>query len=532
MARPIRTALVAAVAGALILAVAACSPGGSPAAGQGLPNDVTQVMDSARYSSSRWGLLTYNLKTGRNEMQLNERQFFVPASTAKLYSLGAAWHTFGPDHRFTTPVYRQGAMTNGTLAGDLVLVASGDLTMGGRTKADGSVSFANLDHNDANGIPGATLIPEDPLGGLNQLASQVKASGVTRVSGDVIIDDRLFQLDREQNAEAPATPIVINDNLIDMVSTPTAVGQPAKLDYRPHTSAYTVTSTVRTVEAGQPAQVTSRVVAPGRIELTGQVPMGITPPLLHVQQVEDPAAFARSAFIDALRLAGVTVDVSASGANPSGALPPKSSYAAGNRVAAYVSPVFSEYVKLILKVSHNLGANLTVCLLAVRAGSTDCLDGLEVERDFLRDVARVPVEQVVLNDGQGGSLGDVVTPTATVALLRYFQTRPDFARFRASLPVLGRDGSLAMVVPDSPAAGHVQAKTGTLAAGDLLNNRLLMPSKALAGYIDTSNGQLLAFSLVVNYVPASSIDDVLQVNTDLGRVAAAIWGPRGAKGRS
>jgi D-alanyl-D-alanine carboxypeptidase/D-alanyl-D-alanine-endopeptidase (penicillin-binding protein 4) len=120
-----------------------------------------------------------------------------------------------------------------------------------------------------------------------------------------------------------------------------------------------------------------------------------------------------------------------------------------------------------------------------------------------------------------------VTPYAAIQLLKWWQGRPDFARFRAALPILGRDGSLAMVVPNSPAAGHVQAKTGTLAAGDELNQRLILPSKALGGYIDTSNGKLLAFYLVVNNVPATSIEDVLVVNNDLGKIAARLWGPKG-----
>jgi len=281
------------------------------------------------------------------------------------------------------------------------------------------------------------------------------------------------------------------------------------------------------VAAGQPAGVESKLVAPGQIELTGQVPVGISPPLLHVFQIADPAAYARTILIDALQRAGVTVDAPATGANPASKLPAPKSYAPGDQVAAYISPVYSEYVKLVLKVSLNLGANLAVCLLAANAGSTDCLDGLPAEQAVLRDVMKVPVGQLVFNDGQGASQSDLVTPNAAIQLLKWWQGRPDFARFRASLPILGRDGSLAMVVPDSPAAGHVQAKTGTLAAGDELNQRLILPSKALGGYIDTSNGKLLAFYLVVNNVPATSINDVLVVNNDLGKIAARLWGPKG-----
>ena len=522
-----RTAALAATAAAVVVAVTACSPGVSPGA-NGLPRDIKDVMEAPQYANSRWGLMSYDFKTSKAEFQMNDRQFFVPASTTKLFTMSAAWNTFGPDHRFTTPVYRQGAVAGGNLAGNLVLVASGDLTMGGRTKADGqTVDFTNLDHADANAIPGATLTPEDPLAGLDLIAKQVKESGVTHVSGDVVIDDRLFTIDREQNKEAPTTPIIINDNLIDMVSTPTALGQPATLDYRPHSSAYTVTSKVTTVAAGQRAEVESTLVAPGQIELTGQVPLGISPPLLHVHQVEDPASHARSLLIDALKRAGVTVDAPATGANPADKLPAPKSYAPGDRVAAYVSPVFSEYTKLVLKVSLNLGANLAICLLAVDAGSTKCLDGLPREQEILRDVMKVPVGELVLNDGQGATSSDLVTPNAAIQLLRWWQGRPDFERFRTTLPIMGRDGSLAMVQPDSPAAGHVQAKTGTLAGNDLLNSRANLGSKALAGYIETSNGRLKAFYLVVNNVPVEAIEDVLVINNDLGKIAARLWGTKG-----
>ncbi len=40
---------------------------------------------------------------------------------------------------------------------------------------------------------------------------------------------------------------------------------------------------------------------------------------------------------------------------------------------------FSQYTKLILKVSYNRGADLMACLAAVRVHSTNCLDGVAAE---------------------------------------------------------------------------------------------------------------------------------------------------------
>ncbi|MGW0779059.1 hypothetical protein ACWD01_36970 [Streptomyces sp. NPDC002835] len=69
----------------------------------------------------------------------------------------------------------------------------------------------------------------------------------------------------------------------------------------------------------------------------------------------------------------MSVTAAPTGANPVDELPPAPLTAP--QVAAYVSPPYAEYAKLILKVSHNLGGNLTLCNMAVAAGSSDCMDG-------------------------------------------------------------------------------------------------------------------------------------------------------------
>ena len=107
---------------------------GSPAATPGPGAPITQVMSKTPYAHSRWGLLTQDLASKQYLTSLNASQFFIPGSNAKLFSTSTLWSTLGPDYRFKTPVFRTGATKNGTLAGNLVLVASGDLTMGGRTK--------------------------------------------------------------------------------------------------------------------------------------------------------------------------------------------------------------------------------------------------------------------------------------------------------------------------------------------------------------------------------------------------------------
>ncbi|VVB63763.1 D-Ala-D-Ala carboxypeptidase 3 (S13) family protein [uncultured archaeon] len=98
---------------------------------------------------------------------------FVPASTTKLFTEASALDTLGADYRFQTPVYAKGDVdSSGHLKGDLILVASGDLTMGGRTTTDGKIAYSNGDHTYANYGFETILTPTDPLAGLKELARQ------------------------------------------------------------------------------------------------------------------------------------------------------------------------------------------------------------------------------------------------------------------------------------------------------------------------------------------------------------------------
>jgi D-alanyl-D-alanine carboxypeptidase/D-alanyl-D-alanine-endopeptidase (penicillin-binding protein 4) len=184
------------VAAALIASACVAAPAaqaGPVTPVPGLPADALTVMNQPAYASAQWFVSVRDLATGASVVSLKSNERAEPGSVVKTYSMGAGWQHFGADSRVVTPVKRTGTLSGSTLDGNLILVGQGDLTMDGRTKPDGSVDFADLDHNDANLLPGATLTPENPLTGLNELAQQVRRSGIRRVSGNVIVDDRLWE---------------------------------------------------------------------------------------------------------------------------------------------------------------------------------------------------------------------------------------------------------------------------------------------------------------------------------------------------
>ncbi|MEU8511783.1 D-alanyl-D-alanine carboxypeptidase/D-alanyl-D-alanine-endopeptidase [Kitasatospora sp. NPDC048722] len=519
MRRTIRSRLLAwAAAGATLAAVTGAASAPAAAHDDDLGPAIEAVMHKPGYEHAQWGVLETDPATGQVFHSRFADQFFVPGSTAKLVTISGAWHTLGPDHRFTTPVLATGTRSGSTLDGNLALVAQGDLTMGGRTRPDGTVDYTPIDHTSANDLPGATLTPEDPLAGLDMIAQQVRDAGITRVDGDVVVDARLFT---PPALDPQPVPLIINDNVIDLLTTATAPGQNAQLTWRPQVAPYQVTSTVRTVAAGGPTDIQVSASPDGtRIALSGTIAADAQP-VLRISHVQDPNAFGRTALIEALARAGVTVTADPTGPNPDGKLP--ASYEGDPRVAAYVSPVYSQYAKLILKVSHNLGANLALCNMAVSRGSKDCTDGFAIERAFLTDVAHVDPTQFQLSDGRGGVAADRATPIGLDQILAYWLHTPDADAFRHALPILGVDGSLAIsCTTDCPAKGKVFAKPGTIIGPDELNQRIAYNAETLAGYLETDDGCLHLFFVGVNGASATGIDDVIRIFDDVNQVAALL----------
>ncbi|WP_058043030.1 D-alanyl-D-alanine carboxypeptidase/D-alanyl-D-alanine-endopeptidase [Streptomyces roseifaciens] len=510
----------AGIAVAVITALTAASAGPAAAVRERGPGAAIEaVMKKPGYEHARWGLLEVDEK-GRTVRSKNAGEFFIPGSAAKLFSVSATWRTIGGDHRFTTPVLAVGHRNHSVLDGHLVLVGQGDLSLGGRTGPGGTMEYTDVDHTYANDVPGATLTPQNPLAGIDELARQVRHSGITEVNGDVVVDSRLFT--SSANLDPGPTPLIVNDNVIDLLTTPTSAGHPAKLDWRPHVAPYQVDSHVRTVPAGGTTDISVTASPDGtRITLTGTVAAGAKP-VLRVSPVRNPDAFGRTALIEALGRAGVTVHAHATGPNPAGLL--RQERHATERVAAYVSPPYAEYAKVILKVSHNLGANLGICLMAVHTGSHSCDDGFRPLAEFVRKAGADP-RQLQLLDGRGGNPVDRIVPTAFPRLLRFWERTPDAARFRKALPILGVDGSLAgscTRAATCPAHGKVFAKPGTVAGFDAVNNRLAVGGDTLAGYFDTGHGRHHTFFIGVNGASAPDIKGLLAIIDDLNHIAALL----------
>ena len=464
---------------------------------------VEAVLRTPPYRHASWGLLVVDSATGGVVYEKDADAMFGPASVTKLFSTAAALVDLGPEFTFRTPVVRRGNVDeDGVLHGDLILVASGDLCLGGRAGPGRTLLFEDNDHTYAGSNPAASLVPADPLSGLDELAGGVAAAGVKAVQGEVLVDDRLFEAAASTGSgPTHVSPVVVNDNVVDVVVSPGAsAGEPATVTVVPVTSFVTVDARVETMAEGTTPSITVRRVGPRSFTVRGSVPVGHKPSV-RIFEVDDPASFARSLFIEALRRRGVRVGASPLGQNAAGRLPATAEVASLPKLATYTSPPFREYAKVVLKVSHNLYASTLPLLIAARHGESTLAEGLLREGRVLRELG-VDVGAISFGGGAGGAREDLATPRAVVGLLRAMASRPESPSYEAALPVLGRDGTLARAVgPESPARGHARAKTGTYWVHNALTGKTVITSKALAGTIDAADGRRLTFAFFLNDVP-------------------------------
>ena len=492
-----------------------------------VPSDVNAAIDRVtskrRYKHSSWGISVRDLSTGEVLLGQSSDKMFVPASTFKTFSGATVLDGYGPDYRFKTPIYRTGALNKGVVEGDLVMVASGDLSLGLREKPDGTMAFANapkFDHTYANAAPEVDLVG-DPLAGLNELARQARDAGVREVRGDVVIDDRLFE--PWESPDGLISPIMVNENRIDITATPTSPGDAAEVKWRPKTAAYTVKNDVKTVPKNKDTSLEVDDSKPGVMRISGQIAAG-SDPAVRVGEVEDPAAFARTAFIEALQRAGIEVSAKPKGSSPSDLLPPEDSYRESERVAQHVSAPLKEFTAYIFKTSHNPGAQLFACLAAVKSGSRECEDGPKQEFKIATGLG-VPADSTFIFDGAGSDDHDRTTPDAMTKFLRAVEEEPYGEAFVSSLALLGKEGTQAQAEKDSPAVGKIRVKDGTRVLPTPAGQGIFF-GKALVGYVEAESGRRLVISIMVRDVPVSSAQEIFplieSVTEDESELAAEI----------
>lgn len=449
-----------------------------------LKNDLASYYHAPAFENAVWGVLVRSLSTGETLFSLNPGTFLMPASNMKVVTMAAAAERLGWDYTFTTRVLAAGPVEGGVLKGDLVVVGSGDPSLGGRPTEGPSV--------------------------VERWADQIRAKGITRIDGRLIGDDNAFDDEGlgqgwawDYLAYGYATPVGgldFNENVVRLSFTPgTAAGDPVAVTTRPEGSGLLVEAAVKTAAADGRNDVTV-VRRPGsrRLGVTGSVPAGKAD-LTQTVSVENPTEFMVGAFRQALSSRGIDV---AGGTVDVDALPAPPDLSSADTLVTYTSPPLSEIGKVLLKVSQNLYADALLKAIGRPAGggpaTTD--EGRKVLREILQGWGIAP-EQYLQADGSGLSRYNYLTATVLVTVLtRMYADDRHYEPYITALPVAGVDGTIAGRMKDTKAQGNARAKTGSIAN-----------ARALSGYVTSADGEPLVFSMIVNNfnVPQSQADAII-----------------------
>lgn len=487
-----------------------------------LDASIQAILAEPAIARAHWGISVVSLD-GASVYALNDAQYFQPASNAKLFTTAAALALLGPQFTAKTYVVAEGSVSDGHLSGSLRLIGGGDPSLSGR----------------AYPYAGHTEHPNPPFYALDDLATQVVASGIRSVEGSIVADDTFFvyerygqgwgQDDLQWDYGAPVSALTVNDNIHTLTLAPgAAAGDAAVATWNPGLpdDAGSLKNDAITSPAGSTSHLgLDRPVDQSTLRAFGTIPAGSKPENFGIA-VQDAAHFAGEGFAQSLashgvagtpavqvshRLSGDTQGYNEETHQPL-ALQPLTAQAlsfnppAGSRIVAQrTSPPLSQLVTVTNKVSQNLHAEILLRLLGKGLGEDGSIEqGARVVRQFLTSAGLDP-NDFYFYDGSGLSPQDVITPRAATTLLTYATRQPWGEVYRSSLPIGGVDGTLAGRFKDSPLKGKVFAKTGTLAE-----------VHALSGYVITASGRTLAFSILCNnHAPTgdttvSAMDRVLE----------------------
>src|SRR5260221_1988859 len=493
-----------------------------------LAASIQKIIDRPEFKHANFGIEFYDLATNPVVYSLNPDKLFTPASTTKLLTEGTLLAKLGKDYRFHTAIYRTGPIDKkGRLKGDLILVAAGDPNLSNRIQPDNTLAFVDEDHSY-----GGPALPGDPLTVIKSLAKQVRAKGIRRIDGRILIDTSLFpDGPREGGTDVVMSSIMVNDNVIDVVARPgTKAGDQISISTSPQTTYAHFINHAITAAAGAKLDLNDPEFAANpdcsvNITLSGSLPLGIEPQPASIG-VPSPTIFAQWVLRESLAAEGIELKSSLVTTQPD-FVPLARNYSAENQVAEHVSLPLAEEIKVTLKVSQNLHAGMGPYLLGAIAGkdtASPMKKGFQLEREFLTE-AKLDLTGASQGDGAGGDWADLFSPDFVCHYLAYWTTRTDYDVLFHALPILGKDGTLAKIQQQNPGAGHVFAKTGTFGSGDRLNAKMMLNGKGLAGYVITKSGRKLAFAAYVNHVSLPSDPDSAQkvAGPALGEIAASAY---------
>jgi serine-type D-Ala-D-Ala carboxypeptidase/endopeptidase (penicillin-binding protein 4) len=428
---------------------------------------IADAFDDPEFAHAHFGAYIESLDSGDVLFELNADKSFMPASNEKIITSAAAFVKLGADFRFVTEIRTNGYLRDSVLFGDLVVVGDGDPSL-------------------------YEVHQERSRDAFRAWADSLKARGVRQIAGDVVGYDDLFD-DEPYGYGWPFDgfpywysteigPLQINENYVDLLITPPAdtSGRPTIEPNMPSDYFVVVDNSV-VVDTGRTTLSAHRPHGANVIYLEGAILAG-SPKFMRSPTISNPTLFYATVLAETLEEEGVRVLGEPRDCDDSDRwkFPPQTF----DSLFARYSPPLAMLNETLMKRSQNLYAETFARALGLEyRGLGSFENGKAVVEEFL-DSLGIPPDAYAYNDGSGLSRYNFVAPRQLATVLRAMSDDEEWTR---ALPIAGEDGTLRNRMKETPAAGVVRAKTGTISN-----------TRALSGYVAAASGERFVFSFICN----------------------------------
>lgn len=445
----------------LLIGVAALGQGSSWA---GVEAGLARIVADAGRNGLEVGCAVVDPASGARLYGVQAQRLMIPASNEKLFTAAAALLALGPEHRMLTDLVAHGEVREGVLGGDLRLRGEGDPTL----DSDRVLPF---------------------------LVARLKAAGVQRVRGALLLDDRLF--DRELQGPqwphedaskawmAAVAPLSLDQGTVTVrVKAGAAPGAAAGADLFPRGAAPLQCVLTTGKSARDHLVAVTRANDSEILRVSGSVAPW-TKGQNYSVAVQDPTASFGAALLCAFESAGIRID--------GGVRRMAGAGAQGGRLLARLRTRIADVLPVMLKSSQNHRAEMVFKHLGAALGGGGSFEaGGVVVRSVLQR-AGAELGESVIRDGSGLSRANRTSAFALTEVLRVMWVSPRRTEFCAALPHGGEDGgTLASRFQDL--GTKLCAKTGTLHG-----------VSTLSGYIQGVGGHTLCFSVLVQVAKAGKL---------------------------
>jgi serine-type D-Ala-D-Ala carboxypeptidase/endopeptidase (penicillin-binding protein 4) len=457
-----------------------------------LQQSLNRLQTSPLVRNGTVALSVRRAKDGQPLLDYNAHLSLPPASTLKLVTTATALTVLGTNYTYQTHLEYDGTLRDSVLTGNLYIRGTGDPSLG-------SSRFAEF--SDA-----PTL--------LRTWLDVVRQAGIKRIEGAIVGDATAIQTlpvpdnwiwgDMGNYYGAGLSGLNFNENLYRVVFQPAkAIGQPAPvLRTEPATPYLRFLNRVTTGAAGSGDEVVIyNAPYSNQVFLEGTVPTGVAS--FGVKgSLPDPAFSAAFALHEYLTKAGISIPNaplsygpgSITGSEPV-AKPPKRTI-----LHLHSSPLLGE----LAQQTNHQSINLYAEALLISAGSglakkpVTTAEAVKKVGQFWQ-AKGVELDGFRMKDGSGLSPSGSLTTANLTGILAAITREKSFAAFYESIPVVGESGTVRSLARRTAAAGNVRAKSGTIEG-----------VRSYAGYVTGADGELLAFSLIVNKYQPGMLSSVMK----------------------